>query len=153
MAGDPLHAAFLAYLTSELDEVGLALPWRIIDTRNTGQDPDATTPYVDFEITPQPTVQYTTGAPGSNLHQEQGQIIIAFKVPFGDTIDVTNHQDLAGEHAYALFRRWLSSNYNRFICDSRQVRLFSPLRLGFGEDDGGMWIETMAVSYELFHVG
>lgn len=153
MAGDPLHAAFLAYLTSELDEVGLALPWRIIDTRNTGQDPDATTPYVDFEITPQAADQYTTGAPGANLHREQGQIIIAFKVPFGDTVDATNHQDLAGEHAYALFRRWLSPTYNRFTCDSRQVRLFAPLRLGFGEDDGGMWIETMAVSYELFHVG
>lgn len=148
MAGDPLHVAFLAHLTSELDECGLALPWRVLDTRNTGLDPDASYPYVDFEITPQAVEQYTTGAPGSNFHQEQGQIVIAFKVPFGDV----ENQTLAGTYAAALLRRFLYLG-TRFAVGDRTCRLLSPLRLGYGEDDGGMWIETMAVSYEIFHVG
>lgn len=148
MSGDPLHVAFLAHLTSELDECGLALPWKVKDTRNTGLDPDASAPYVDFEITPQPTEQYTTGAPGSNLHQEQGQIILAFKVPFGDSAN----QVLAGTYADLLLKRFFYLG-TRFTCDAREVRLFSPVRLGYGEDDGGMWIETMAVSYERFPVG
>jgi len=148
MSGDPLHAAFSTHIASELDECGLALPWTVKDTRNTGLDPDAGAPYVDFEITPQPTAQYTTGAPGANLHQEQGQIIIAFTVPFGDSAN----QLLAGQYAAALFQRFLYLG-RRFTCGDRSVRLFLPVRLGYGENDGGMWIETMAVSYELFHVG
>lgn len=149
MSGDPLHVAFAAHLASELtNECGFASPWTVKDTRNTALVPDASAPYVDFEITAQPTDQYTTGAPGSNLHQEQGQIIIAWKVPFGDAAN----QLLAGTYAAALFNRFLYLG-TRFTVGSMTCRLFSPVRLGYGEDDGGMWIETMAVSYELFHIG
>lgn len=148
MSGDPLHAAFLAHLTSELDECGLALPWTVKDVRNTGENPDASAPWVDFEIIQGGTNQYTTGSPGSNLHQETGQITIAFNVPLGDT----TNQALAGEYAYALMRRFLYTG-TRFTSDGRTVRLFSPLRMGAGETDGGEWIETMAVSYEHFLVG
>lgn len=149
MAGDPLHVAFFAHLTTELvDECSLVTPWTVKDTRNTGLNPDASAPYVDFEITPQSIDQYTTGAPGSNFHQEQGQIIISFKVPFGDAAN----QVIAGTYAAALLARFLYSG-TRFSVGDRTCRLFSPMRLSYGEDDGGMWIETMAVSYEIFHVG
>lgn len=148
MAGDPLHAAFSTHLASELDECGLALPWTVKDTRNTGTNPDASAPYVDFEITPQAVEQMTASAPGANDHREQGQIIIAFLVPVGDAAN----QLLAGQYAAALLQRFLYLG-TRFTVGSRTARLFSPLRLGYGEDDGGMWTETMAVSYELFHVG
>lgn len=149
---DPLHAAFLAHLKSELDECGLALPWTVKDTRNTGGDPDTSAPYVDFEIIPTPVDQYTTGAPGSNYHQEQGQITIRWKIPFGGIVNGVDHQALAGTYANALLVRFLYAG-TKFPVGSRTCRLFSPLRMGLGEDDGGMWIETMAVSYEQFLIG
>lgn len=148
MAGDPLHDAFLAHLGTELDECGLALPWSVIDTRNTTARPDASRPYVDFEILPASADQFTTGSPGDNLHRETGQITISFKIPVGDT----TNQNAAGSYANLLLRRFLYPG-TRFDCDDRTVRLFSPLRMGFGEDDGGMWIETMAVSYEQYLAG
>lgn len=148
MAGDPLHAAFLAHLTAELAECGFMLPWTVKDTRNTVENPDASEPFVTFEIIPGAAEQYTTGAPGANLHQETGQIIVSFIVPLADA----THQELAGEYAYALFKRFLYVG-TRFDSDTRQVRLFSPVRMGVGETEGGDWIETLAVSYEHFLVG
>lgn len=151
MAGDPLHAAFLAHLTAELAECGFMLPWTVKDTRNTVENPDASEPFVTFEIIPGATTQFTTGAPGANLHQEQGQITVGWAVPLGDEAN----QQLAGEYAYALFKRMLSTSpeRNRFDCDGLIVRLFSPVRMGVGETEGGDWIETLAVSYEHFLVG
>lgn len=148
MAGDPLHDAFLAHLTTELDTCGLTLPWTITDTRNTLDNPDASAPWVDFEIISGGVPQFTTGAPGANLHQETGQITITFNVPLGDEAN----QDLAGHYANNLLRRFLYLGA-RFTCEGRDVRLHTPVRMGVGEDDGGMWIETMAVSYERYLVG
>ena len=136
------------YLIAQLDECSFALPWSVIDTRNTTARPDASRPYVDFEIIAGGNPQFTTGSPGANLHQETGQITIAWKVPIRDEAN----QALAGQYAYALLKRFLYLG-TRFDCDDRQVRLSEPLRMGDGQNEAGLWIETMAVSYKLFHVG
>lgn len=154
-AGDPLYDAFHLYLKAELEECGFVLPWTVKDTQNTAARPDASVPYVDFEITSAGSPQFTTGAPGYNLHQETGQIIIAWKVPLGGYVGDVNHQQLAGLYSSRLHNRCLSTlpDRNRFTCEDRQVRIHTPVRMGTGEDEGGMWVETMAVSYERFPIG
>lgn len=148
MAGDPLHAAFFDHLKAQLDECGLPTPtWLVLDTRNTRVRPGVRR-YIDFEILPSSNDQYTTGAPGSNLHRETGQITIRFKIPTGDE----DGQEEAGRYGDLLMKRFLYLGA-RFDCDGRSVRLISPLRMGFGEDEDGLWVETMAVAYEQFLVG
>ncbi|MFO1158428.1 MAG: hypothetical protein U1E60_06290 [Reyranellaceae bacterium] len=144
--GDPLHDAFLAHVGAITAIIGVEAPWRVVDTRNTGINPDAGAPYIDFEILPGREDQVTFGAPGENFHLETGQITIGFNMPLGE------HQQTAGRYAARLVAAFRTSA-RTFEAEGRLVTLYQPLRMGGGDTVGGLWREAMAVTYEIYHVG
>ncbi|MGE3742306.1 MAG: hypothetical protein AB7I59_22680 [Geminicoccaceae bacterium] len=145
-AGDPLHDAFLAHLVTVAGIIGIAEPWRVVDTRNTGVNPDAGAPYIDFEIISGGEKQASWGAPRQNHQLETGQITINFNMPLGE------HQKTAGRYAWLLLEA-LRTDHCTFEAAGRTVTLFEPIRMGGGDKKGGLWSESMAVAYELYHVG
>ena len=145
-AGDPLHDAVLAHLEKVAGIIGIVDPWRVVDTRNTGINPDAGAPYIDFEIISGGEKQASWGAPRQNHQLETGQITINFNMPLGE------HQKAAGRYAWSLLEA-LRTDHCAFEAAGRTVTLFEPIRMGGGDKKGGLWSESMAIAYELYHVG
>lgn len=144
MAGDPLRDAFRA----ELEAVCTAasIPWAIKDTLNTNVNPDASVGFLVLEFPGGAEAQYTFGAPGYNLHQEQGQVTVRVVAPRGNATD----RDLAETYGAAIRSAF---RLRRFAVGSRTVRITATAPMGEGEDEGGMWSESIALGYEIYNVG
>ena len=123
MAGDPLHAAFLAHLTAELAECGFMLPWTVKDTRNTVENPDASEPFVTFEIIPGATTQFTTGAPGFNLFQENGQVTVRV------FCRIARNRNTAESYAATIRNAFRA---RKFACGSATIRITDTAPMGGG---------------------
>ena len=142
-AGDPLHDAFLVHLQTVATVIGLPPPWRVVDTENTGIVPDAKDPYVDFEIISGGERQAGFGQP-RRQNLESGQITINFNMPLG------RYRQAAGRFAWAMLEQ-LRADYSTLDAAGRTVTLFEPTRMGGGEKRGGLWTESMATGYEIYH--
>ena len=42
---------------------------------------------------------------------------------------------------------------DRFAAGTRDVRITGTSPMGGGENDGGFWVESVALAYEVFNVG
>lgn len=143
MAGDTVRDAFRARLAAH--RTTASIPWSIKDLINTTDNP-AATEFIDLEFLGGTEQQYTFGAPGSNLFKEVGQVTVRVCTKLGAG---TTKRDLAETYAGAL--RSLFRN-DRFAAGSRTVRITSTAPMGGGYDEGGLWMETIALGYELFNI-
>lgn len=143
MAGDSLRAAFRARLQAHVTTAGITLA--IKDLVNTRTRPDASASFIalDFPGGP-PEQQLTFGAPGLNFHTETGQVTILVCCKPGYDRDTC---ETAAESLRNLFRM------DRFAAGSRDVRITATAPMGGGEDDGGFWVESVALAYEVLNVG
>lgn len=154
MAGDPLRDAF----RTELDTVlGLApaIPWTRKDLNNTSEQPappaagvaGSAAGWFEIEFPGGSEEQFTFGAPGSNWHRERGQVTIraVTRLRAGKTI-----RDLAEGYLATVRSRF---RLRRFSVGSQQVRIIATMPMGNGVDEGGQWVESLALEYQLFNVG
>lgn len=154
MAGDPLRDAFRAELATVL-ATATAIPWPIKDVINTAEQPappaagvaGSAAGWFEIEFPGGSEAQYTFGAPGNNLHREQGQVTIraVTRLRAGKTV-----RDLAESYLATVRTRF---RMRRFSVGSRQVRITATAPMGGGFDEGGQWVESIALSYELYNVG
>lgn len=153
MAGDTVRDAFRSRL--ETHRTTAAIPWLIVDVLNTAEQPappaanaaNSAQGHIEIEFVGGTERQYTFGAPLSNLHQESGQVTIRLvtRLRAGTTV-----RDLAETYAQALRNLFRS---DRFSAGSRSVRITGTAPMGGGFDEGGAWVETLALAYEVFNVG
>jgi hypothetical protein len=146
MAGDTLRDAFRAKLDTILTD-NPSIAWAQIDTLNTGIRPDASTGYFELEFPGGSEQQYTFGAPGANLHREQGQV----------TLRAVVHRN-AGKTERDNAESYIETIRNafrmaRFAAGSRTVRITATGAMGGGQDEAGMWAESIALSYQVFNTG
>lgn len=144
MPGDPLRDAFRAELSSIA--TALSIAWTIKDTLNTNENPDAGSGYIELEFPGGVEAQFSFGAPGSNYHLEQGQVTVRIVAPRGNPAN----RDLAETYAAAIRSAF---RMRRFQAGSVSVRITSTAPMGGGQEDGGMWAESIALGYEVFNVG
>lgn len=142
MAGDPLRDAFRAEL--ETVRVAASVPWAVRDTLNTADQPDASTGYLELEFPGGSERQYSTGAPGANLHEEIGQVTIRVVAP------LRRGRDLAEAYAAAIRTRFRA---RRFAGAGRTIAILETAPLGDGHDEGGVWAESLGLRYRTFNVG
>ena len=153
MAGDPLRDAFRSRLSTHA--TAASIPWPIKDTLNTATQPSppiaggasSAAGYLELEFPGGSEAQYTFGAPASNFHREQGQVTIRVvtRLRAGTTT-----RDLAETYAAALRALF---RMDRFSVGSRSCRITDTAPMGGGEDDAGMWAESIALGYEIYNVG
>lgn len=142
MAGDTLRDAFRAQLAAHVDTASIELP--VVDIVNTGHNPDAAAGFIALEFPGGTEDQYTFGAPGSNLWRENGQVTIRIYTPLGRDRDVG---EAAAEALRDLFRN------DRFAAGSRTVRIVTTAPMGGGQDEAGLWAESIALGYQTFNEG
>lgn len=142
MAGDTLRDAFRARLATHRTTAGVSLA--IKDTVNTTENPDASAGYLELEFPGGSEGQYTFGAPGSNLHMEDCQVTLRVCMPLGSSRDTG---EAAAEALRNLFRM------DRFAAGSRTVRITATAPMGGGQDEAGMWAESVALGYRVFNTG
>ena len=146
MAGDTLRDAFRAKLDAILAANG-SITWTQKDTLNTGLRPDASTGYFELEFPGGGEAQFTFGAPGSNFHREQGQVTLRAVTPLNAGTTERNKAEAYIETIRAAFRM------ARFSAGSRTVRITATGAMGGGQDEAGMWAESIALSYEVYNTG
>lgn len=148
MAGDPLRDAF----RDELAAIRLAanIPWPIIDTLNTVENPDASTGYIEIEFPGGFEAQSSWGSPGNNLWQENGQVTIRVVTPLGVGEE---GRDLAETYGAAIRSRFRKENRRFDVAGTNQgVRIVTTAPMGGGHDEAGLWAESIALEYELHNV-
>jgi len=146
MAGDTFRDA----IRGALDDILTANPtitWLHKDTLNTGVNPDASTGYFEIEFPGGDESQYTFGAPGSNDWQEIGQITVraVLRQNAGET--ERDKAEVYLEIIRAAFRG------RRITLGSRAIRIKRTSAMGGGQNEAGMWAESIALEYERFNVG
>ena len=145
MAGDPLRDAFRAELATI--RTSAAIPWPIKDTLNTSENPDVSTGYLELEFPGGSERQVTFGAPAANLHREEGQVTVNICTRLGAG---TTKRDQAETYA-AVIRT--AFRMRRFAAGSRSVRITATAPMGGGHDEAGLWVESVALAYEIYNVG
>lgn len=148
MAGDTLRDAFRSELASILSGLSLSSPaWTLKDTLNTATQPDASEGYIELEFSGGSEGQYTFGAPGANLHREEGQVTVRVLTRLRGG---TTKRDLAESYAGAIRSAF---RMRRFAAGSRSVRITATAPMGGGHDEAGLWVESVALGYEIYNVG
>lgn len=141
--GDPLRDGFRALLSTVKTEKSIA--WATRDTLNTAENPDAGAPYLELEFDGGSEEQGTFGAPGSNLHDETGQVRLNIYMPLGES-------QVQGE----VYARALRNGFRARLfqtSEGRDVSIDAVAPLGGGETVGGMWLETIVLSYRTTNLG
>jgi hypothetical protein len=136
MAGDSLRDAFRTRLATHVATAAITLP--IKDLVNTGDNPDAATGFIALEFFGGAEEQITTGSPGNNIFRESGQVTIRVYASLGQARDTA---EAAAEALRNLFRA------DRFSAGSRVVRVLDTSPMGGGQDEAGMWAESVALGY------
>jgi len=153
MAGDPLRDAFRAELATIRTAASIA--WPIKDTLNTSEQPNppaagvASTAagHLELEFPGGSEAQYTFGAPAANFHREQGQVTVNVVTRLRTG---TTNRDLAETYAAAIRSAF---RMRRFAAGSRSIRITAVAPMGGGHDEGGNWVESVALGYEVFNIG
>lgn len=144
--GDTLRDAFRNRLESVL-ALNAWIEWPQKDTLNTGLHPDASTGYFELEFPGGSEEQFTTGAPGNNFYREIGQVTLRAVVRQNAGLTERNKAEAYVEAIRTGFRS------ARFVAGSRTVRITATGAMGGGQDEAGMWAESIAIAYELFNIG
>ncbi len=146
MAGDTFRDAIRGALNDILT-ANPSITWPHKDTLNTGVKPDASTGYFELEFFGGDESQYTFGAPGANDWQEIGQVTVRAVVRQNAGTTERNKAESFMEIIRAAFRG------RRITLGSRAIRIKSTAAMGSGQDEGGMWVESIALGYERFNTG
>lgn len=142
MSGDPLRDAFRTKLAAIKTSASIA--WDIIDTVNTSEDPDVSAPYIDLEFPGStPEQQASWGNPGNNWQNEEGQVTVKVHTPLG------RNQDIAETYAKAIRDGFGMARLT--MAGGQQIRITATSSMGGGQDDGGMWVEAVALSYQTYN--
>jgi hypothetical protein len=133
-----------------LDAVLLANPavtWPHKDTLNTGVKPDASTGYFELEFIGGDENQYTFGAPGFNDWQEIGQITVraVLRQNAGKT-----ERDKAESYLETIRSAFRG---RRIPIGPRAIRIVRTGVMGGGQDEAGMWVESIGLEYQRFNIG
>lgn len=146
MAGDTLRDAFRAELAAVCNTAGVS--WPIIDIINAddGQPDAGVNGWIAIEFVGGSEEQFTTGAPGSNLFRENGQVTVRVYAPQAASAAMRDQAEAYAESIRNAFRA------RRFAAGSRMIRIDSTAPLGLGQSDGGLWAESVALGYEIFNV-
>lgn len=152
MAGDTLRDAFRAELATIRTAASIA--WPIKDTLNTSTQPNppvagaasSAAGHLELEFPGGSEAQYTFGAPSANLHREEGQVTVnvATRLRTGST-----NRDLAETYAASIRSAF---RMRRFAAGSRSIRITAVAPMGGGHDEGGLWVESVALAYEIYNV-
>jgi hypothetical protein len=146
MAGDTFRDA----IRGALDAILLANPsitWPHRDTLNTGVKPDAGSGYFELEFPGGDENQYTFGAPGFNDWQETGQITVRAVVRQNAGKTERDRAEVYIETIRGAFRG------RRIPIGARAIRIVRTGAMGGGQDEAGMWVESIGLEYQLFNVG
>ncbi|WP_295135708.1 hypothetical protein [uncultured Reyranella sp.] len=155
MAGDPLRDAFRTELDTVIAAASPAILWARKDLLNTTDQPApppagasaAASGWFEIEFPGGTEQQVTFGAPGANLHREQGQVTIraVTRLRAGKTI-----RDLA-ETYMAQVRTGF--RMRRFTAGGLDIQVTSTGAMGGGEDEAGQWAESLALAYSVYNRG
>ncbi len=147
MAGDTIRDAFRAELDAVIAAASPAITWSRRDGLNTDDQPDATTGYFELEFMGGDETPYTFGAPGSNFHRENGSVAIHAMAPAARS---KTKRDLAEKYLEQIRTAFRA---RRFTAGSVQVRITGTAPMGGGQVEGGMWSESLVLTYETFNIG
>lgn len=159
MAGDTQRDAFRTELAAVIAEASPSIAWSVKDTLNTDEMPApaaanaaaADQGYFEIEFIGGSEAQYTTGAPGANLHREHGQVTIraVSRLRAGKTV-----RDLA-----ETYLRQIRTGFRarRFAAGAGPgagiIRITGTAPMGGGENEAGLWVESLGLTYETYNVG
>lgn len=121
---------------------GLAIP--IVDLVNTAEAPDASQLFVALEFGARDEAQASFGAPGANLYSEDGMTYVRACARLGKGRDAA---EALVELLRALFRA------DRFGAAGAEIRITGTTILAGGLDEGGLWIESLALRFTKFNRG
>lgn len=153
MAGSPFRDAWRSRLATHRTAAGYTTTFPIRDVDNTGtpagvpSDAEVGFLVLEFQGGP-PDRQYTFGAPGSNLHNEEGQVALRVitRLRAGQTI-----RDAAEAIAEAMRTRF---RMDRFATsDARTIRITGVSPIDDGFDEGGTYIVSVLIGYQIYNVG
>ena len=144
MAGDSVRDLFRDRLATHIraSAGGLPAPWgampigsvpaglgiSIVDLVNTAEAPDASQLFVALEFGARDEQQFTFGAPGANLHREDGMVYVRACARLGKGRDAA---EALVEQLRACFRA------DRFGPAGFEIRITGTTVLAGGLDEGG----------------
>ena len=141
--GDPLRDAFRNEIETIITAAGIT--WSHVDTWNTDQNPDASAPgWITLEFPGGGEQQFTTGAPGFNLFQENGQVTVRV------FCRIARNRNTAESYAATIRNAFRA---RKFACGSATIRITDTAPMGGGEIEGSSWAESVAIGYEVFNTG
>lgn len=150
MAGDPLCDAFRLELQTILDDATPPITWEVVDTDNDdGEQPDASTPYIQLRFEGGSESLAYWGSPGSNWWREDGQVFVDFLVPLGDGREAAERHSRTVREAFR-DRRFTTSAESGSVAIT--IETVSPLFGGQGVE-GGLRVKTIALGYRIYNVG
>jgi hypothetical protein len=160
MAGDSVRDLFRDRLATHISASagGLPAPWGslpigsvpaglgipIVDLVNTAEAPDASQLFVALEFGARDEQQFTFGAPLANLHREDGMAFVRACARLG------KGRDAAETLVEALRARFRA---DRFGPAGFEIRITGTTLMAGGMDEGGLWIESLALRFTNFNRG
>ncbi len=149
MAGDPFRDAVRARLVTHRGTVGLTTTFVIEDTDNTATQPGVPSAtqlgFLELEFPGGPPArQYTTGAPGNNLHDQTGQITVRVVTP------LRQNRDAAETAAAALRTAFLADRFA--LTASNNIRITGVSPINGGHDEGGNYVYSVLLEYQVYEV-
>ncbi len=150
MAGDPFKDAVRARLAAHRTTLGYTTTWPIKDTDNTSTQPGVPSPtdlgFLELEFPGGPPERpYTFGAPGNNLHDEVGQITLRAVTP------LRKNRDAAETILSGLRGKFRVDRFE--IAAGRNIRITGTSPISDGHDEGGNWVASVLLAYQLYNVG
>lgn len=147
MAGDPLRDAFRSELATVATEQGV--DWDIEDLENTGQNPDLQKEgFLALEFPGGSEEQFTTGAPGNNLFDENGQVTVRVYARRGISVTL---RDLAETYGRSIRNGFRGRRFS--ASDGTSIRITDVAPMGDGQDEAGRWSQSVAIGYQVFNTG
>ncbi len=160
MAGDTVRDLFRDRLATHIraSAGGLPAPWGsmpigsvpaglgipIVDLVNTAEAPDASQLFVALEFGTRDEQQFTFGAPLANLHREDGMAFVRACARLG------KGRDAAEALVEALRARFRA---DRFGPAGFEIRITGTTLMAGGMDEGGLWVESLALRFMAFNRG
>lgn len=148
--GDRFKDAVRTRLETHRITLGYSEAWEIKDTDNTSVSPGVTRQSKGGHLElvfpgGQTERQYTFGSPGDNLWEEVGQVTLRVVTPRG-----MNRDD--AEVVATEFRNLFRGD-RIFFDQSTDIRIKATSPIGDSHDEGGNWVISISLEYQIFNRG
>ena len=153
MAGSPFKDAWRARLATHRAALGYDTSWPIKDVDNTTEQPgvptDAVQGYLELEFPGgQPERIATGGQPGNNLYDEVGPVTLRLVSRLRAGTTIRDAAEALGEGLRKRFRE------DRFLTsENRRIRVPGVSPLSEGHDEGGNFVWSVFMAYQIYNVG